>query len=94
MRPRSSATVPRTGQVKGLPNQSTWAGYVASWPAWRDLEVCGGVCLHATVCGRAQVCVRDPCVPAYVTRALARLSASARERVPAYEGAPARASLP
>jgi len=74
----------RTGQVNGRLKERTWAGYVASWPAWRDIEVCGGVCLTAVVCGRAQVCLRDAQVSARVTCALARLSASARERVPAY----------
>ena len=84
MRIVSNGEGSRTGQVNGRLKERTWAGYVASWPAWRDPEVCGGVCLTAVICGRAQVCIRAPDVPAQVTCALARLSASARERVPAY----------
>ncbi len=74
----------RTGQLEPPSSQSTWAGYVASWPAWRDPEVCDGVCLTGVVCGRARVCLRTPDVHAGVVCALARLSASARERVPPY----------
>lgn len=80
----SPGNSPRTGQVKRLTDGRTWHGYVASWPAWRDPEVCGGACLTEVICGRAQVCLRDARTCAGVVCALARLSASARERVPAY----------
>lgn len=76
----------RTGQVTKMTNRSGWEKYVNSWPAWRDLEACGGVCLSAAVCGRARVCVRDARVPACVTYALARLSARVGERAPAHSG--------
>lgn len=72
----------RTGQVEGWPHRSAWEKYVASCPPWRDIEVCGGVCVSALVCGRARVCVRDARVPTCVTYALARLSAQVHERAP------------
>ena len=73
----------RNGQVDNSTNDATWARYVASWPAWREIGVCDGVCAYALVCGRARICVRDARVPVRITYALARLSAHVRERPPA-----------
>lgn len=73
----------RTGQVKKPSSEATWEKYVASWPAWRDWEVCRGACTSAVVCGRARVCVRDARVHGAVVYALARLSAAVGERAPA-----------
>lgn len=65
---------------------TSWVDYVASWPVWRDFEVCGGDCLHADVCGRARVCVREPACPYALVHALARLSMRLGERAPARTG--------
>ena len=71
-----------------MASQASWERYVASGPAWRDFEACGGVCPSAAVCGRARVCVRAPLSASALVYALARLSAAVGER------APTRASLP
>lgn len=76
-------TGPRNGQVDGWPNRSGWQKYVASWPAWRDLEVCQGKCPVADVCGRAHVCIRDERAHPRVVLALARLWARLGAQPPA-----------
>lgn len=71
---------PRTGQVDPPAKQPTWEEYVASWPAWRELDGCLGPCPRAYICGRAGMCADTH--PRRLVWALARLSTQARLRAP------------
>lgn len=64
-------------------SKTTWGEYVASWPPWRPVEACSGVCPRAHVCGRARVCLQASVGTRPLVYALARLSAAVRERPPA-----------
>jgi hypothetical protein len=67
----------------GMPKDTTWDGYVASWPAWRLADGCEGQCVRASTCGRARVCLQTWAHMRRLVYALARLSALTGERPPA-----------